>query len=466
MNVADSERMLGSLVPIGFALTQSPEQADLILLNTCNIREKARHKFSSRLGVLRVLKNARPHLRIVVGGCVAQAEGESLLKEVPEIDIVMGPARLEELPRLLEERERAGHAIVARNQSSGCGHDHDHDHDHDHAHDHSPHSGEGSDEEIKPASGPVEESDVFLPSVTGKEEVSRFVNIMQGCNNHCTFCVVPLTRGPERSRSEAEVLREVETLVRGGAREITLLGQNVNSYGLTSALSPEVEPPFARLLRRVAGVEGLKRLRFTTSNPHDFSPAVARLFGEMPELGRYMHLPLQSGSDRILAAMKRKVTASEYLERISWLRAIDPDFAVSSDIIVGFPGETEEDFLATLDIVRRVRFSFLFAFKYSSRRNTAAARFSDQISEEVKEERLARLNALQDQITEEQQRAQIGKVHEALFMYRTGRDGEMYVGKTADFRQIRTRAGRDIIGQILPVRVTGGNKISLNGDLE
>lgn len=471
MNVADSERMLGVMIPDGFTLTREAESADLILLNTCNIREKARHKFVSRLGILRRLKRDKPALRIVVAGCVAQAEGEALAREIPEIDIVMGPARLPELPELLRERERTGALVVARNPArEGGDHDHDHDHDH-HDHDHEHKRKMSAPKTPSVAFDGVDFSterplppDVQLPSISGQPEVSRFVTIMQGCDNHCTFCVVPHTRGAERSRPAAEVIREVESLVAQGAREITLLGQNVNSYGLDGA-KPAGDPPFVDLVRRVANLPGVERLRFTTSNPHDFSPSIANLFREFPKMGRYMHLPLQSGSDRILETMKRKVTIAEYVEKVGWLRAIDPNFSLSSDIIVGFPGETEDDFRQTLEVIERVRFAFLFAFKYSPRPMTPAATFVDQVPEAVKDDRLARLNALQDRITIESQMSRVGSDVDVLFIYQSAKEPGSYFGKTDDFRLVRVRAGRDLIGQVHRVRVTGGNKTALQGEL-
>jgi tRNA-2-methylthio-N6-dimethylallyladenosine synthase len=343
MNAADSERMLALLAQQNYQLTPIVEEADLVLLNTCHIREKARHKVLSRLGVLRDLKEQRPGMTIAVAGCVAQAEGRRLLKAAPQIDVLLGPGKIEDLPRLLSEHADTGKSALA----TGFARHHD------------DHAAEPTD---------VDAEAVAPPTLSGKHEVSRYVNIQQGCNNYCTFCVVPFTRGREVSRTIAEVVAESKALLATGARELTLLGQNVNSYG-----SDNGEPPrFAELLRAVAALPELDRLRFTTSNPHDLTREVADLFATEPKLGRYLHLPVQSGSDPILHRMQRKVTVAEYLERVTWLRSAVPDIAISTDLIVGFPGETEEDFAATMALVEKVGFSFTFSFKYSPRNNTPA----------------------------------------------------------------------------------------------
>ena len=288
MNVADSERMLSLLHAENYILTAVAEDADLILLNTCHIREKARHKVLSRLGVLQSLKNSNPELKIAVTGCVAQADGKKLLELAPQIDVLLGPGKIDELPALLLENRRLKKSQMA------IGFDLHND-----------------------ASPNLVEEVVNIPSVTGKLEVTRFVNIIQGCNNFCTFCVVPFTRGRELSRTSDDIMREVRYMVAEGAREITLLGQNVNSYGLDLLGLDDVPldgGPFAKLLSEVASVEGLDRIRFTTSNPHDFTSPLAELFRLQPKLGKHLHLPVQAGNDRTLERMKRKVTVAEYLE--------------------------------------------------------------------------------------------------------------------------------------------------------
>jgi tRNA-2-methylthio-N6-dimethylallyladenosine synthase len=446
MNVADSERMLSLLESQNYELTGAgAESADLILLNTCHIREKARHKVLSRLGVLDQLKAKNPDLKIAVTGCVAQADGKKLLELAPQVDVLIGPGKIDELPKLLRENRETGL------QASATGFDRHS------AKDENPEHGQISDEPM-----------IHIPSVTGKKEVTRFVNINQGCNNFCTFCVVPFTRGREISRSKDEILKEVRYMVSQGAREITLLGQNVNSYGLDLIGREDIPAdggPFADLLRSVAEVEGLDRVRFTTSNPHDFTRPLAELFGNYPKLGAYIHLPVQAGNDRTLERMKRKVTVAQYMERIQWLRDAVPQIAISTDLIVGFPGETEEEFEDTLKLIEAVRYSFVFAFKYSPRKGTAAARFVDQVPEDLKDSRLARLNALQDKITLELALADVGSVKEVLFIYESRKNPGIWVGKTPEYRTVRVRSSGDLLGKTLPVKITGGNKIALLGDL-
>jgi tRNA-2-methylthio-N6-dimethylallyladenosine synthase len=429
MNAADSETMLAMLAERNYSLTENVDEADLVLLNTCHIREKARHKVLSRLGVLKELKAQKPGMTIAVSGCVAQAEGQKLLKAAPQIDVLFGPGKINELPSLLEERSRTGKAALA------IGFKREH-------------------EEPKPIKAP--------PTLTGKREISRFVNIQQGCNNYCTFCVVPYTRGREVSRPPQDIVAEVKAMVAGGAKEITLLGQNVNSYGNDLTDSDNL---FVKLLSEAARVEGLDRLRFTTSNPHDLSKDLADLFRSEPKLGRYMHLPVQSGSDTILDRMKRKVTRAEYLERVSWLRAAVPDMALSTDLIVGFPGETEADFQNTLDLVAEVRFSFIFSFKYSPRKHTPAARYLDQVPEDVKDERLKRLNALQEQITIAQNEAEIGHVRPVLFLYESRKHPGQFYGRTEHFRLVRVEAPSSLVGETRDVLITQANKIALLGEL-
>lgn len=439
MNTADSERMLQLLAQRGYELTAAAEDADLVLLNTCHIREKARHKVLSRLGVLRRLKESRPGLTVAVAGCVAQAEGKRLMDEAPVIDVLFGPGKIDELPRLLDERATTGKRTMAIGFAK------------------------------REHEAPEPDAPVAPQPVTGHNEVSRYVNIQQGCNNYCSFCVVPFTRGREVSRRPDEIERETRALVSAGAREITVLGQNVNSYGLdlvtTGALPSTEGGPFVDLLDRLARIEGLERLRFTTSNPHDFSRPLAALFAAHPKLGRYLHLPVQAGNDRTLARMKRKVTVAEYRERVAWLRELVPDIALSTDLIVGFPGESDEEFEDTLRLVEDMRYSFVFSFKYSPRKNTPAARYGDQVPEEVKETRLSRLNALQDRITVEQNLAEIGRTRQVLFHYESKKDPGHFYGRTDHFRLVRVKAARSLVGELRPVEIVEGNKTALLGRL-
>ncbi len=444
MNTADAERMLALLAEQDYALAENAESADLVLLNTCHIREKARHKVLSRLGELRVLKEQHPGMRIAVAGCVAQAEGRKLVDAAPQIDVLFGPGKIDELPRLLREQDETKKAAIA----IGFKAERDHEGEHEH-------------ESPRP---------MDLPPITGKADISRFVNIQQGCDNFCTFCVVPHTRGREVSRSPSDVLTEARALLAQGAREITLLGQNVNSYGLDlvqlGKLKTTEDGAFADLLRDVAALPGLDRLRFTTSNPQNFTRALANVFRDEPRMGRYLHLAAQSGSDKTLERMKRKCTAAEFLERVAWLREAIPDMALSTDLIVGFPGETDADFEATLALVEAVRFSFSFTFKYSPRKHTPAARYLDQIPEDVKDARLARLNAVQDRITLEENEREAGQTREVLFLYQNKRFPHQFYGRTEHFRLVRADCDRDdVIGKVLPVKIASATKTTLAGAL-
>lgn len=443
MNVADSETMLSMLQAQNYETTDKVEQADLVLLNTCHIREKATHKVLSRLGALRQVAEHNPQMKIAVAGCVAQAEGEKLLEKATNIDILLGPGKIEQLPDLLTRHEETSRTVSALGFKKGRGEDHQH--------------------------APVDAPTTVKPTVTGKAEITRYVNIAQGCDNFCTFCVVPFTRGREISRPAAEIVQEVKTLLADGSREITLLGQNVNSYGhdlvRDGKLAESENGPFVNLLEEVVQLPGLDRLRFTTSNPHDFTKPLAELFRTYPKMGRYIHLPVQSGNDEVLERMKRKVTVAEYWERVRWLRDVDPEMALSTDLIVGFPGETDEQFEDTLKLVEAVRFSFIFAFKYSPRKGTAAARFREQVPEDVMSRRLAALNELQDRITLEMNLAEIGRTREVLCHYKSRKEDNVYYARTEQFRLVKIPAERDLVGKIFNVEIIDANKTALVGRL-
>ena len=340
MNERDSEIMEQLLGQCGYIPAAEQTEADLIILNTCSIRAKAEQKFFSLLGSLRQEKLQRPHLRIVVAGCVAQQEGEHIFERMPHVDIVIGTQQIWRLPELLEQ------GISKR--ETACGLD---------------------KHFVIP---PFQKLLHTPPHSSEPQEFRKFVTIMQGCDNYCSYCVVPSTRGREISRPVADILEEVELLISRGVREITLLGQNVNSYGSTN---PVAERPvsFAELLKMTAAVPGLERLRFTTSNPQDLSTALMRCFRELPNLCPHFHLPVQAGSNAVLRRMHRKYTRELYLEKVAELRSYCPEIALSTDVIVGFPGETEEDFEQTLSLLETVRFHGSFSFKYSDRPQTRSA---------------------------------------------------------------------------------------------
>ena len=358
MNVYDSEQIARGLKSLQYEMTPFLEKADLIIVNTCAIREKAEQKVFSFLGRLAGLKKKRPDLIIGVGGCVAQQEGAKILKRVPYLDLVFGTNAIDRLPNAIQAILSKKCRIVDIEMSDQ-----------------------------------IKELD-FITNGVDKTEVSRFVTIMQGCDNYCTYCVVPYVRGRETSREPENIINEIRRLVESGVREVTLLGQNVNSYGMKEGLCT-----FPELLRRINDIDGLLRIRFTASHPKDLSENLIHAFKDLDKLCHHIHLPIQSGSNRILKRMNRKYTREIYLDKVDKLRNTCPGIAITSDIIVGFPGETKTDFQETLDLIRTVEFDGLFAFKYSDRPNASAARFSDKILEDEKKQRLQQVLDLQDQFT-------------------------------------------------------------------
>ncbi len=368
MNVYDANQIAGVLAPLGYTGTETIEMADMVIVNTCTIREKAEQKAFSFLGRLAKIKTANPSLIVAVGGCVAQQEGQAILKRMPHVDLVFGTHAIFRLPEMVRRIESSRCRIVDVRLSDTIDSD-------------------------GPVTGPVTDG-----------QVSAFVTIMRGCDNYCTYCVVPHVRGREASRHPDRIIEEVRKRVEQGVREVTLLGQNVNSYGNKEGLCS-----FAELLTRVSGIDGLSRIRFTTSHPKDLSHELIHAFGCLEKLCHHIHLPVQSGDDQILRRMNRKYTRTIYLEKIARLRRVSPDIAITSDFIVGFPGETDRQFLATLDLVETVRYDGLFAFMYSDRPNAPATAFSGKIAEPVKKERLQALLELQERITLEKHRAMVGQ---------------------------------------------------------
>jgi len=372
MNDSDSERMLGILKGINFARTDDPGSADLILLNTCTVRDKAEQKVYSTLGRYKELKKARPGLIIGVGGCVAQQQGEKLLKRAPHLDIVFGPHNVHRLRELLLEAD-SGQRVVATRLT--------------------------------------ETIDADEYGVTGSSSGEKaFVSIMRGCNNFCSYCIVPYTRGREVSRQSADIITEIEGAARGGVKEVTLLGQNVNSYGASGGGAVS----FPELLMMVCRVDGIKRVRFMTSHPKDIGSELIELFGQEKKLCRHLHLPVQSGSDRVLEKMGRGYTSSGYLSKIEQIKALYPDMSFTSDIIVGFPGETDADFQATMGLLRTARFDNIYSFMYSPRPNTRAAGFDGQVPLEVRTQRIQILQEEQKGIALERNRETIGRTVEVL----------------------------------------------------
>jgi tRNA-2-methylthio-N6-dimethylallyladenosine synthase len=424
MNVYDSARMADVLAPLGYAPGERVEDADLVILNTCHIREKASEKVYSELGRLRVMKQERPGTLIAVAGCTAQAEGAEIVRRMPFVDVVVGPQAYHRLPELVARASRAGGAAL--------------------------------DTDF-----PVESKFDHLPPATGPQGPTAFLTIQEGCDKFCTFCVVPYTRGAEFSRPAGEIEREARALVAGGVRELTLLGQNVNAYHGEDGEGRELG--LGALVRRLARIEGLARIRYTTSHPRDVDDALVAAHGEEEKLMPYLHLPVQSGSDRILEAMNRGHTAEHFLRIVERLRRARPDLALSSDFIVGFPGESEADFEATLALIREVRFAGAFSFKYSPRPGTPAAMLETQLPESVKDERLQRLQALLREQTEAFNRACLDRVVPVL-VEKPGRHPGQIVGRSPWLQAVHLQAPDAAIGAMLDVRLAALGPNSIAGE--
>ncbi len=376
MNVYDSERMQEALARHGYRPTDDNGLADLILINTCSVREKSAHKMQSAIGKLKVLREHNPDLVIGVAGCVAQQEGAALLRRIPHLDLVLGPDQLMRLPELVAEIRDT------RNRRAEVEQTH------------------------------RKKYQFVRPEAPTDGRVASFVTVMKGCNKFCAFCIVPTTRGREVSKPSTEVVSEIELLVEHGVREVTLLGQNVNSYGKDMR---GAELDFAGLLARVHEIDGLERIRFTTSHPMDCSPRLIEAFGELPGLMPSMHLPVQAGSERIVRMMRRSHSVDQIREQIDGLRAARPDIAMTTDIIVGFPGETEQDFQESMALLDEMRFASIYSFMYSERAGTAAARIGDDVPLADKKDRLRRLQSLQDDITSEWMAGHADQEVEVLF---------------------------------------------------
>ena len=429
MNVYDSERMADALAPDGYDTTDDAATADLVLINTCHIREKASEKLYSDLGRLRDMKAERTDgasVTIAVAGCVAQAEGPEIIRRAPVVDLVVGPQSYHRLPEL-----------VARSRSAA------------------PPVGE---DQLAADFEPRAKFDL-LPKQRRAVGPTAFLTVQEGCDKFCAFCVVPYTRGAEFSRPVADIEAEARRLAESGVREITLLGQNVNAYHADGAEGPV---GLAALMRRLADIPGVERLRYTTSHPNDMTDALIAAHAEIPAVMPYLHLPVQSGSDRILKAMNRRHTADSYLRLVERLRAARPDLALSGDFIVGFPGETEADFEATLDMVRTVTYAGAFSFKYSRRPGTPAASAAEQVPESVKAERLARLNALLEDQRQAFNRSKIGTVMPILFE-RQGRHPGQLIGRSPWLQSVWTEAPETLMGQIALVEITDVGPNSLVG---
>ncbi len=427
MNVYDSERMIEALAPVGFDEATSIDDADVIVLNTCHIREKAAEKVYSELGRIRQIKTARQAegktTTVAVAGCVAQAEGQEIIERAAIVDVVVGPQSYQQLPDLLFDAQTEGRKIVKLD---------------------------------------FPERDKFqdLPERVGPRQASAFLTVQEGCNKFCTFCVVPYTRGMEYSRPVADIVHEARSLVTRGVRELTLLGQNVNAYHGDGTDGKSWS--LARLLAELADIDSLDRLRYTTSHPNDMSDGLIAAHRDNAKLMPYLHLPFQAGSDRILAGMNRKHTAAAYREVISRIRGARPDLALSTDIIVGFPGETEAEFMETLRMVEDIGFAQAYSFKYSPRPGTPASMLEEQIAEDVQSERLRRLQALLENQQSSFNASCVGQVMPVLFE-RPGRDSGQLVGRSPYLQAVHASASEALLGGIHPVKISIANRHSLTG---
>ncbi len=427
MNVYDSERMADVLAPLGYGMTDDPATADLVVLNTCHIREKATEKVYSELGRIREMKDARRAdghtMTVAVAGCVAQAEGEEIMRRQPAVDLVVGPQAYHQLPELIARSHRARGERLAADFA------------------------------------PEDKFDA-LTAERRPTGVTAFLTVQEGCDKFCTFCVVPYTRGGEWSRPAADIEAEARSLAEQGVREVTLLGQNVNAYNGANSAGDGL----AGLARRLAKIPGLDRIRYTTSHPRDMDDALIAAHAEVEALMPYLHLPVQSGSDRILKAMNRAHTAESYVRLIEKIRLSRLDMAISGDFIVGFPGERDADFEATLQLIRDVGYASAFTFKYSRRPGTPAAAMPGQVAEEVKDQRLARLNALLDEQARAFNQSQVGKTLPVLFE-RAGRHPGQLIGRSPYLQAVHATAPDELVGQIVSVRIESAARMSLSGVL-
>ena len=422
MNKSDSEVLASILTEHGYVRVDELQDADIVLLNTCSVRDTAERKVIGRLGRIKHLKRERPDMILGVCGCMAQSWGKQLTDQFPQVDIVLGTGRLAELPRLVRQFRELGHAVVDVSETP---------------------------------------SDAGTAHTVRESYISAWVTIMHGCNNFCSYCIVPYVRGRERSRSSSDIIREVKTLAEKGYKEVTLLGQNVNSYGFDTDESLD----FADLLALVdRESDGIERIRFTTSHPRDVPTKLIDAMADLPRVCKHFHLPAQAGSDRTLARMNRGYTRQYYLDLVHKLKERVPGIAISTDLIVGFPGETEEEFSDTLDLVRQAQFDVGFCFRYSPRRDTPAASMEDQLPEDVKMQRLYKLLELQDGISMEKNEALVGTRQEILVEGTNPRDETQMTGRTDTNKIVFFPGDAELIGQLVAVTITRAGNWSLRGE--
>lgn len=424
MNVHDSEQMAVLLGDMGYKLTDDSQIADLILMNTCSIREKAEQKAFSELGRLLPLKSQNPNLIIGVAGCLAQHLGKKVYSRAREVDLVFGTHNIHKLPEMIATIEKERKKITKIDFSSK-----------------------------------IHSLNVFAPPPKGS--LSAFVSIMQGCDNYCAYCVVPFLRGPEMSRTPEDIIEEIKKLADHGVKDLTLLGQNVNSYGKKNKGCD-----FVSLLKKINEIDGIERIRFTTSHPKDLSDELIQCFADIPKLCEHIHLPVQSGSDQILNLMNRGYSIEAYHEKINRLREVCPRISITSDIIVGFPGETSKDYQETIDMMEKIRFDSVFSFKYSERKGTAAEKLPGKVPEAEKKERLKELQALQDRHTQEKNSALEGSIQEVLVEGLSKNSEHDMMGRTRSWRIVNFKGEPELIGKLVTVKIKRGYLHSLRGKIE
>jgi len=424
MNVHDSEQITALMRQFGYERTDNPRRADLIIVNTCSIREKAAQKAISQIGRFRELKRKRPDLIIGVGGCLAQQWGQNMLRKAPHLNLVFGTHNIDRLPGLVAYITETGSRVVETAFQESIG-------------------------------------SLDIRALPEKGNPSAYVTIMQGCNNFCSYCVVPSVRGREVSRNSKDILTEIRTLADHGVKEVILLGQNVNCYGKT--LSEECD--FAALVTQIGGIAGIERIRFTTSHPKDLSGELIRCFRQVDPLCEHIHLPVQSGSNSVLREMNRGYSREAYLEKVMSLRSACPEISITSDVIVGFPGESDKDFQETIDLMEKIRFDNLYSFMYSEREGTAALKLDQKVSACVKRERLQCLQALQEQHTLEKNRDLEGRIQDVLVEGRSRNCRSDVTGRTRSNKIVNFEGGIELTGSIVPVRITDAYLHSLRGNL-
>lgn len=425
MNEHDSEKISWILENIGYEQAESQEEADIIIFNTCAVRKSAEDRVLGQIGELKALKREKPDLILSICGCMMQREDivEYITSKHKHVDIIFGTNNIHKLPQLINRYEKTGQTVV----------------------------------DIVEGNREIDES----IEANRKYSFKSFVNIMYGCDNFCTYCIVPYTRGRERSREPENIIAEIEKLASTGCKEVTLLGQNVNSYGKTL----DRDYSFANLIEDIHKIDGIKRIRFMTSHPKDISDDLIKLYGKLDKLCDHLHLPVQSGSNKILKAMNRKYTREDYLKIIDRVRAVNPDISITTDIIVGFPGETEEDFEDTLDLVRKVGFDSAFTFLYSVREGTPAAKMEDQIDMEVKNDRFQRLMEVLHPFGLEFNKKYLGKEVEILVEEVSKNNEKVLTGRTTSGKLVHFEGDKSLIGELVDVKITKAKTFTLEGEL-